>query len=197
MSIRGDRFLQMEASMSAAKTYHRRTYVVDRRFQLKYTGMIVLIGAIIAFVAAYFIFRSWQENTELLAISMPDLAETIQSREAGKIYWAVGIFVVLEVVGLFAWGILITHRIAGPLFIIDRYLEAIRSGFYPDMRPLRSHDELQQFFNSFSSTVDLPEGENRQALQKLRDIKHDFVRKPEQGDKVEEDLSADNSAINH
>ena len=181
--------------MSAAKTYHRRTYVVDRRFQLKYTGLIVLIGAAIAFVAAYFIFQSWKENTELLALSQPLLADTIQSREASKIYWAVGIFVILEVVGLFAWGILITHRIAGPLFIIDRYLEAIRSGFYPDMRPLRSHDELQQFFNSFSSTVDglrqrekdelevidaalteLPAGEAREALQKVRDAKHDFVR---------------------
>lgn len=192
--------------MSAAKTYHRRTYVVDRRFQLKYTGLIVLIGAVIAFVAAYFIFQSWKENTELLALTMPDLAGTIQEREAGKIYWAVGIFVVLEIAGLFAWGILITHRIAGPLYIIDRYLEAIRSGFYPDMRPLRTHDELQQFFSSFSSTIDglrqrelnelsvieqaleaLPAGEVRQALQTVRDAKNEFVRKPTEGDKSSEE----------
>lgn len=192
--------------MSAAKSYQRRTYVVDRRFQLKYTGLIVLIGAAIAAVAAFFIFQSWKENTELLAITMPDLAGTIQDREASKIYWAVGIFVVLEIAGLFAWGILITHRIAGPLFIIDRYLEAIRSGFYPDMRPLRSHDELQQFFSSFSATIDglrkreqdeleaidqaleeMPKGESRKALQRIRDAKYDFVRTASADEKSSED----------
>lgn len=184
--------------MSETKTYRRRTYVVDRRFQLKYTALIVLIGAIIALVAAFFIYQSWRENTELLAISQA-ISNEIQTREGPKIFWAVGIFVVLEVVGLFAWGIIVTHRIAGPLFIIDRYLEAIRSGFYPDMRPLRSHDELQNFFASFSSTVDglrsreiaeleaidqalatLPEGEVKQSLQTIRAAKHEFVRKPDE-----------------
>ncbi|MFH1812378.1 MAG: hypothetical protein ABIJ09_26825 [Pseudomonadota bacterium] len=175
--------------MPSDKRHRRSTYVIDRRFQFKYTAIIVLIGAVIALVSAYFIYQAWRENTELLAISQV-IAGEINRRESTKVFWAVGIFVVLEVVGLFLWGILVTHRIAGPLYIIDRYLGALRSGIYPDMRPLRRHDELQQFFESFSSTVDafrerdqkeleiveqvltqLPAGELKEALQQVRDRK--------------------------
>lgn len=184
--------------MAEQKKYRRKTYVVDRRFQYKYTAMIVGIGAIIAVICAYFILQAWRDNTELLAISNA-IADEIHRRESTKIYWAVGIFVVLEVVGLFAWGILVTHRIAGPLFIIDRYLAALRSGIYPDMRPLRRHDELQHFFESFCNTIDvlreregqhleviqaaideLPDGETKQALRSVQErMKQAMHQEPE------------------
>ncbi len=185
--------------MAEQKKVRRKTYVVDRRFQLKYTSIIVAIGALIALVCAYFILQAWRENTELLAISQA-IANEIQTRESSKVFWAVGIFVVLEVVGLFLWGILVTHRIAGPLFIIDRYLGALRSGIYPDMRPLRRHDELQGFFDSFSSTVDtlrerdekeleiielalkeLPEGDTKKGMQQIRDRKHTSLQTDDGG----------------
>lgn len=140
--------------MAPQRGYRRTHYVVDRRFQFKYTAFIVGIGAVIALICAFFILKAWQENTELLAISQ-SIANEINRRESTKVFWMVGVFVLLEVVGLFFWGVVVTHRIAGPLFIIDRYLGALRSGIYPDMRPLRRSDELRQFFESFSSTVDL------------------------------------------
>ena len=180
--------------MTEDKGYRRSTYVVDRGFQLKYTAIIVAIGALIAMVCAFFIYQAWRENTELLEISQV-IAGEINRRESTKVFWAVGIFVLLETVGLFLWGILVTHRIAGPLYIIDRYLGAIRSGIYPDMRPLRRHDELQQFFDSFSSTVDhlrerdeeelgvinsvltdLPDSDTKQQLTKIRDRKVESLR---------------------
>jgi len=189
--------------MTEQKRYRRKNYVIDRRFQFKYTGIIVLIGAAIALVCAYFIYQAWRENTELLAISQ-SIANEINQRESSKVFWAVGIFVVLEVAGLFLWGILVTHRIAGPLFIIDRYLGALRSGIYPDMRPLRRRDELQQFFESFSGMVDsmreretqeleaisaaldkLPEGDAKENLQKVHDFKKNAVA-PHEGELAEE-----------
>lgn len=169
--------------------YRRKTYVVDRQFQFKYTAIIVLIGAAIALVCGYFIYEAWRENTELLEISNAITSE-INARESSKVFWAVGIFVALEVVGLFLWGILVTHRIAGPLFLIDRYLNAVREGQLPDIRPLRRRDELQTFFDSFSATVDaireretedseaiaealkqLPDGETKDTLQKIQNRK--------------------------
>ena len=41
--------------MPSDKRHRRSTYVIDRRFQFKYTAIIVLIGAVIALVSAYFI----------------------------------------------------------------------------------------------------------------------------------------------
>jgi len=179
--------------MAPQRGYRRTHYVVDRRFQFKYTAFIVAIGAVIALICALFILKAWQENTELLAISQA-IANEINRRESTKVFWMVGVFVLLEVVGLFFWGVVVTHRIAGPLFIIDRYLGALRSGFYPDMRPLRRSDELRQFFDSFSSTVDLlreresedieaiaaalgtmPEGEAKDKLRQVQERKKNAV----------------------
>jgi hypothetical protein len=190
--------------MAPQRGYRRTHYVVDRRFQFKYTAFIVGIGAVIAVICAMFILKAWQENTELLAISQA-IANEINRRESTKVFWMVGVFVLLEVVGLFFWGVVVTHRIAGPLFIIDRYLGALRSGIYPDMRPLRRSDELRQFFESFSSTVDLlreresqdieviaaalgtmPEGEAKDKLRELQERKKSAVA----GDKSKEPAPA-------
>ena len=37
-------------------------------------------------------------------------------------------------VGLAVWGLIVTHRISGPLYIVARYLGVLGSGRYPDMR---------------------------------------------------------------
>ena len=51
-------------------------------------------------------------------------------------------------------GILITHRIAGPVLVLSRYAEAISQGTYPPMRPLRKNDELKEYFEVFRRAVD-------------------------------------------
>ena len=71
----------------------------------------------------------------------------------------------------------------------------MRSGIYPDMRPLRRHDELQDFFESFSNTIDavrerdeddleamnlalaeMSDGAAKEALQTCRDRKHESFK---------------------
>ncbi len=51
------------------------------------------------------------------------------------------------------WGLIVTHRISGPLFIVARYLDILAGGQYPDVRPLRKRDELQEFFSAFEEAV--------------------------------------------
>ncbi len=50
------------------------------------------------------------------------------------------------VVMLFLLGILVTHRIVGPLYVVDRYLGRIIAGEPVRFRPLRKGDEFQALF---------------------------------------------------
>jgi hypothetical protein len=139
--------------MNQPRQYRRSVLLIDPQFQLKYTGLVVALGAIISIICAYFIYRAYNENTQLLELSEAVGAE-ISRRESTTIVTVVVAFVVLEIVALGFWGILVTHRIAGPIFIISRYVRILKDGSYPDMRPLRDGDEMKSFFDLFAAMVD-------------------------------------------
>jgi hypothetical protein len=52
------------------------------------------------------------------------------------------------------FGVLITHRVAGPVYVITHYIQILSSGRYPIMRPLRKTDELRPFFERFQEAVE-------------------------------------------
>ena len=133
------------------KRARRRTFLVDRSFQLKYTMIIVLVGVIVSALLGYFIHRLTVENRELLGIDAAMLGEVAKA-DSTKMLYLIG-FVVLMAVFLFVWGIFITHKVAGPIFIISRYLRELREGKAPHTRPLRRGDELRDFFEAFSAAV--------------------------------------------
>jgi hypothetical protein len=73
-------------------------------------------------------------------------AELAQRNRALR-YWLVG-FVLLLSGGLFVWGIFLTHRVAGPLFVIRRHLDAFLADGVVEPRPLRKGDQLQDLYGA-------------------------------------------------
>lgn len=150
------------------RQYRRSVLLIDPQFQLKYTGLVVALGAIISIICAYFIYRAYNENTQLLELSEA-VGQEISRRESTTIVTVVVAFVVLEIVALGFWGILVTHRIAGPIFIISRYLRILKDGAYPEMRPLRDGDEMKTFFDLFAGMVDNLKTKDREELAAMEE----------------------------
>lgn len=150
------------------RQYRRSVLLIDPQFQLKYTGLVVGLGAIISIICAYFIYRAYNENTQLLELSEA-VGQEISRRESTTIVTVVVAFVVLEIVALGFWGILVTHRIAGPIFIISRYVRILKDGAYPDMRPLRDGDEMKSFFDLFAGMVDMLKTKDREELAAMEE----------------------------
>jgi len=46
-----------------------------------------------------------------------------------------------------------SHRISGPLFLLNRYMDEMKQGRFPEIRPLRAHDDFQELFASFRELV--------------------------------------------
>lgn len=131
----------------------RRTYLIDKGFQLKYTVIIVAIGSAISLLFGFWMYRVQRENTELLGLTDPALKEAVARIDAQALIVFLGIALLMAAaLGLF--GVLITHRVAGPVYVIRQYLDTIEAGRYPTIRPLRKGDDLQEFFDSFSRAVD-------------------------------------------
>jgi HAMP domain-containing protein len=153
-----------------AGRYPRRIYVVDRRFQLKYTGLLILFGGAIMAAFGWAVWREVLINSELLegkhieqgllagqpAAGAPAMAEFHQAlASADHRMLAIILLTSLAVAAtLGLLGILITHRVAGPVLVLSRYAEALSQGTYPPMRPLRKNDELKEYFEVFRHAVD-------------------------------------------
>ena len=54
---------------------------------------------------------------------------------------------------LFITGIIITHRIAGPVHVLSSYMDSLEKGKLPSFRPIRKNDELKDFCERFEKVI--------------------------------------------
>jgi hypothetical protein len=103
-----------------------RNYLLDRRFQLKYTGMVLLVTVSVASGLGYVAYRFSRGQTEALTAhiaSQPDLGadtasdlEEFAQQEDRKIRNAIVAGVLLLTLALGLTGIMVTHRVVGPAY---------------------------------------------------------------------------------
>ncbi len=147
----------MEVASTAAAAprpaQSRRTYVIDRGFQLKYTVMLVVLGAGISSLFAAMTYLVHLDAERGLP-PIPELQEHFARTDSTLIALMIGITVLMAgALGLL--GILITHRVAGPIYVMSHYVSILAKGRFPLMRPLRKQDELKEFFDRFQQAVEL------------------------------------------
>jgi hypothetical protein len=126
----------------------RRKYLLDAGFQLRYVfGFAGLGGGGVALVGglAYGVHRAVLEQGATPEV----LASSGQTLLWLTVLGAVGVALVL---GLF--GLVLTHRVAGPVHVMTLYVSSLAAGRYPRLRSLRKGDELRSFFARFSEAVE-------------------------------------------
>ncbi|BDG04056.1 hypothetical protein [Anaeromyxobacter oryzae] len=140
------------AATEVRPPHHRRHYLLDRGFQLKYALLMAAAGLAVAII-----FGLWlhQVHAQAIALLAQD-AETRQliERSDRLLLAAFAGIAALLAAALGLLGIVITHRVAGPVFVMGHYLSIMAQGRFPRMRTLRKSDELKGFFRTFLEAVD-------------------------------------------
>lgn len=141
-----------------------RNYLLDPRFQLKYTGMVVgvaaLVGAVLGAVAYDYSTQQTEALTAELVMrqaSMDERAiEKIQSdaeAEDRKVLGSIVGGVLLLCLVLAVTGVFVTHRVVGPAYKMRKLLREVARGRLRFQGKLRKGDELQELFEAFSGMV--------------------------------------------
>lgn len=134
-----------------------RNILLDR-LQLRYTAIIVLVSAVLTSGLGYWVIDKTHEVSEPVKVTLLEkvddpvtLSEIKASFEAGdrSIVLALVGFGILLCVLLTGYGIVITHKVAGPLYKISTYFASIRDGRLGPVYNLRKGDQLQEFFEHF------------------------------------------------
>ena len=150
----------MDTAQSAdgAQKYRRRmrNYLLDVGLQLRYTMTIVIVAVFLTAGLGYKMYQATRDTSKVIELSGmadPTVAGELRGQFASSdrwVLWGILGFGVVLVISIGAVGILITHKVAGPLFKITSYFGRVREnrlGMIP--AKLRKGDELQDFYSSF------------------------------------------------
>ena len=141
-----------------------RNYVLDKRFQFKYTGMVVAVTLVVASALGALAYRYSVGQTEALTASIaaepdlnPEAAEDLVGFAAQKdreVLAAIILGVLILTIAIGLTGIIITHRVVGPAYRMKKLFSDLGDGHMQLRGSIRKGDELQDLFDKFAVTVD-------------------------------------------
>lgn len=151
--------------MVANIRYKRRQYIVAPAFQLKYVGLILALVFITALLCSYFVYYT------VMLVLGDKLANVYPQGRLVSIVSMVNFRILLSMVFLipavFIFGILASHKIAGPIYRIEKFLNAMSSGILSEKLTLRKKDELVSLANGINLVSDAVKASIRQEREHL------------------------------
>lgn len=156
-----------------------RNYLLDRRFQLKYTGMVLFVTVTVASVLGYVAYRFSRGQTEALTAhiaAQSDLdegtagdLERFAEQEDRKVRNAIVFGVACLALALGVTGIVVTHRVVGPAYRMRRLFEHVGRGRFEVTTGIRKGDELQDLYRSFAEMVESLRGQRAEEIAQLEE----------------------------
>jgi hypothetical protein len=121
--------------------YRRSIRLIQPRLQLK----LVLTFLGMAMLAMTLQFLLLAAALVALAGDLPNDGLTMQQELPERLMWILGLSFGVCLPLIFCVGVVITFRIAGPLYRFEKFLDAVKKGEKPADCRLRKGDELQDF----------------------------------------------------
>jgi hypothetical protein len=149
-----------QATAPTNAAFHKRrmkNYLINTKLQLRFASWLLAVAAMISVVLGWVLWRSYAETSRVVALADPDVAESLAaafaSEDRARMVWlAAALAVVL--ICLLGFAVVLTHRIAGPAFVIARTCRQIGEGNFERPRPLRESDMLVELFDDVIDMVD-------------------------------------------
>jgi nitrogen fixation/metabolism regulation signal transduction histidine kinase len=153
-------------SVAPVKSKHAprklRNFLLEPRFQLKYTSMVVGVTVVVAAILGYFAYRYSTGQTQMLTMNKvvgeTDAALIEYLLRQGEsedrlVLQAILAGIVGMALALGVTGIVVTHKLVGPAYKIRRLLGDVADGHLRTAGRLRKGDELQAVFEAFERMV--------------------------------------------
>ncbi|MEM6954728.1 MAG: hypothetical protein AAF645_03540 [Myxococcota bacterium] len=155
---------QAEAKAKGPPKRRLRNYLLDPRFQVKYTSMVVVVTVMIAAVLGYFAYDYSKGQTEAMSLSIamepglnPEAADDLEGfaeAEDQKVLTAIVTGIIVLALALGITGIIVTHKVVGPAYQMRLLLNEVGKGKLKLVGRLRKGDELQELFEAFADMIE-------------------------------------------
>ncbi|HEU0032521.1 MAG TPA: hypothetical protein VFQ53_17940 [Kofleriaceae bacterium] len=151
---------------------HKRklaNYLLDKQLQLRYILVVTLLSGLIAGSLGYMIYQQRAQSTASIEADLQELVKGGDDEDVEKItgdyerqdrelvYKMVGVGLGLVVI-LSLYLLIMTHKVAGPLFKVSNYFDRMAEGRLGVVTALRRGDMLQDFYTNFKVMHDAVRG---------------------------------------
>lgn len=150
-----------------------RNYLLDPRFQLKYTGMVVGVTLLVGVVLGALAYRESRAQTEMLTVQwvMEGQTEDFIAEQAAAadrlLLIQISTGILIMVIALGVTGILVTHKVVGPAYKMKLLFEDVVAGHLRVRGKLRKGDELQDVFEAYERMIDILRERQREEIELL------------------------------
>ena len=148
--------------------FKRKQYLVSARFQLKYVGLILLLMFITAVICSYVVYYS---SMILLAEKLANVyPQGMLMAIIKTVNFRVMLSVVLMMPVVAYIGIFLSHKIAGPIYRMEKFLGSMTGGDLASRIVLRKGDELGSIadkINLLSDSLRKTIGRQKASLEKV------------------------------
>src|SRR5215470_11381355 len=146
-----------------------RNRLLNPRFQLKYTAMIVGIASLISLVLGMYLMSMLRENSRMLKLE-GEFDEVLQAQLAeadAHVVWVLVAAFVIFIALLAVMSVVVTHRMAGPIFVVQRHIREMGEGRLPRVRALRRGDEFVELVATLSEAIQAIAERTRSEVQSM------------------------------
>ncbi len=148
-----------------SRRHRRRKYLINPGFQWKYA---VTISVMVLFMST--LISSILYGVLHYQARQRFLHPTMYTSDVSLVIFLSGLtFALLTAGAIGLWFIIVTHRMCGPLFVMEGYLREVISGRIPSVRPLRRKDEFKEFFATFESALNSLKASKQRDIDSLTD----------------------------
>ena len=181
---------------------HKRkltNYLLDKQLQLRYVLVVTILSGLIAGTLGFMIYKQSADASASIEERLTDstfaaiqktINEDLQSGDQMLVYKMIGAGIALVII-LSLYLVIMTHKVAGPLFKVSMYFDRMADGRLTVVTPLRKGDMLQDFYQSFQETHDAIRGRAKadvetmdKALAALREQQNQADYRGEQRQKL-------------
>jgi hypothetical protein len=134
-----------------------RNYLLDTSLQLKLASYLLAAATALSLGLGWLLWQAYRETSRVVALGAPDVGGSIAQALAVEDRWRI-VLVAVALAGvllcLLGAAVVITHRIAGPAFVIARTCRQVGEGNLERPRSLRSRDLLVDLADEVAEMVD-------------------------------------------
>jgi HAMP domain-containing protein len=134
-----------------------RNYLLDTSLQLRMASYLLGVAAALGIGLGWLLWQAYRETSRVIALGDAEVGDSIATALASEdrtriVLVSAALAAIL--VCLLAAAIVMTHRIAGPAFVIGRTCREVGEGKLARPRPLRARDLLVELADDVSGMVD-------------------------------------------
>lgn len=178
-----------------------RNFLIDSKMQLRFLAVMVLLSIGLTAGLGYFWYAEMRKASEVITVNMISalgvqaanhLGAELAAQDNQRLLLLAGFALVFAML-VAASGIVMSHKLAGPLFKISRHMKDIAGNRLYELWGLRKGDQLQEFFDDFKTMHDAL----RERVQEDMRLVSALIAAIERGDDLTEQLPALRQQLTH